>query len=143
MTAAYFDSSALVKLVIDEDGSESAALLWDGADSVLTSRVAHPEVRAALAAAERSKRLNARTHRQAKAKWEELRSALRLVEVTAQLERAAGGLAEDHALSGFDAIHLASALTLAEIPVVVATWDGRMHQAALSTGLTTLPGELR
>lgn len=142
MTVAYFDSSALVKLVIEEDGSEDAALLWDGADSVLTSRVAHPEVRAALAAAERGERLDAQMHLQAKADWEELRHALRLVEVTARLEHEAGDLAEQHALSGFDAIHLASALTIAAIPLVVATWDGRMHQAAQATGLATVPGEL-
>jgi len=142
VTVAYFDSSALVKLVIDEDGSEDAALLWDGADSVLTSRVAHPEVRAALAAAERGARLDADTHLQAKADWEELRQGLRFVEVTGQLESEAGDLAEQHALSGFDAIHLASALTIAAIPLVVATWDGRMHQAAQAAGLTTLPGQL-
>lgn len=142
MTVAYFDSSALVKLVIDEDGSEDAALLWDGADSVLTSRAAHPEVRAALAAAERNARLDAEAHSKAKAYWEELRQALRLVEVTAQLESEAGDLAEQHALSGFDAIHLASAVTLAEMPIVVGTWDGRMHQAAHAMGLATLPRQL-
>ena len=30
MTLVYFDSSALVKLVVDEDGSDLAAELWDG-----------------------------------------------------------------------------------------------------------------
>ncbi len=142
MTVAYFDSSALVKLVIDEHGSEDAAVVWDGADSVLTSRVAHPEVRAALAAAQRGGRLDEEAHRQAKADWVELHQALRLVEVTSQLEHAAGDLAEQHALSGFDAIHLASALTLSTTPVVVATWDGRLHQAAQAVGLATLPQQL-
>lgn len=142
MTVAYFDSSALVKLVIDEDGSEDAASLWDGADSVLTSRVAHPEVRAALAAAERNARLDAETHTKAKTAWDELRQALRLVEVTPQLETEAGDLAERHALSGFDAIHLASAVTLTAMPIVVATWDARMHQAAHTFGLATLPRRL-
>lgn len=65
MTIAYFDSSALVKLVIEEDRSADAALLWDRADSVLTSRVAHPEVRSVLAARERGARLNAETHQRA------------------------------------------------------------------------------
>lgn len=142
MTVAYFDSSALVKLVIDEDGSDDAALLWDGADSVLSSRVTHPEVRAALAAAERGARLDAPAHLKAKAAWEELRQALRYVEVTAQLESEAGDLAEQHALSGFDAIHLASAVTLATMPVVVATWDGRLRRAARAMGLATLPGQM-
>jgi predicted nucleic acid-binding protein len=119
MTVAYFDSSALVKLVIDDHGIEQAAQLWDGADAVLTSRVAHPEARAALAAADRSGR-----------------------QVTPQLETDAADLAEQHALSGFDAIHLASALTIAKAPVVMATWDARLHQAAQAVGMATLPGQL-
>ncbi len=139
MTVAYFDSSALVKLVVDEPGSDDAALLWDGADSVFTSRVAHPEVRAALAAAQRGGRLDDRAHRQAKAGWAELHAALRLVEVTPQLEHSAGEFAEKHRLGGFDAVHLASALTLELAGVVVATWDGRLHQAARAVGLPTLP----
>lgn len=142
MTVAYFDSSALVKLVVDEHGSEQAARLWDGADAVLTSRVAHPEVRAALAAAERGGRLDTGAHRHAKTSWVELRQALRLVELTPQLETDAADLAERHALSGFDAIHLASALTIAMTPVVMATWDARLHHAAQAVGLATLPGQL-
>ena len=142
MTVAYFDSSALVKLVIDERGSEQAARLWDGADAVLASRVAHPEVRAALAAAQHGGRLSTQAHRQARAGWEELHQALRLVELTPQLETDAADLAERHALSGFDAIHLASARTIAMAPVVMATWDARLHRAAQTVGLATLPGQL-
>ena len=32
MTTAYFDSSAFVKLLIDEDGSEHAEQIWNEAD---------------------------------------------------------------------------------------------------------------
>lgn len=138
MRVAYFDSSALVKLVVEEAGSEDAALLWDGADAVLTSRVAHPEVRAALAAAHRDARLDATAHRRAKGEWAALHRALRMVELTPQLERAAADLAEQHALSGFDAIHLASALTLTGLSVIVATWDARLLRAARTSGLHTL-----
>jgi uncharacterized protein len=142
VTIAYFDSSALVKLVFDEDGSEDAARLWDGADAVVTSRVAHPEVRAALAAARRADRLDARTHRRAKAEWDRFHRALRMVELTPQLEQVAADLAEQHALSGFDAIHLASALEVSSAPLVVATWDARLLGAAQAAGLATLPGQL-
>lgn len=142
MTIAYFDSSALVKLVVEEEGSEDAARLWDGADAVVSSRVAHPEVRAALAAAHRDARLEAAAHRQAKTDWDAFHQALRKVELTPQLESEAADLAEQHALSGFDAVHLASALTLAELPVVVATWDGRLLRAAQASGLNTLPAQL-
>jgi uncharacterized protein len=142
VSVAYFDSSALVKLVVDEPGSEEAARLWDAVDSVLTSRVANPEVRAGLAAARRDARLGAKAYRQAKAGWDELRRTLRLVEVTPRLEQEAGELAEQHALSGFDAVHLASALTVGTVPVVVATWDAPLHRAAQASGLATLPGKL-
>lgn len=141
MTVAYFDSSALVKLVVDEPGSDDAALLWDGADAVITSRVAHAEVRAALAAAHRNGRLEEADHMAAKAAWDTFRQALRLVEVTQQLEADVGDLAERHALSGFDAIHLASALTLTGLPIIVATWDLRLLRAARSAGLHTLPAQ--
>ena len=141
MTVAYFDASALVKLVVDEPGSDEAALLWDGADAVITSRVAHAEVRAALAAAHRNGRLEEADHREAKAAWDTFRQALRLVEVTPQLEEDAGDLAELHALSGFDAIHLASALTLTGLPIIVTSWDRRLLRAARSAGLHTLPAQ--
>jgi uncharacterized protein len=142
MTVAYFDSSALVKLVVEEAGSEITAELWDGADMVASSRVAHPEVRAALAAARRDGRLGATAYRQATTAWREFHMSMRLVEVTSQVEHRAGDLAEQHGLSGIDAVHLASALTLAAMPVIVATWDARLHRAAQSAGLSTLPAHL-
>jgi uncharacterized protein len=131
-----------MKLVVDERGSEEVARLWDAVDSVLTSRVAHPEVRAALAAARRDARLDAEAYQRATTDWDEFHQALRLVEVTPELEQEAGELAEQHALSGFDAVHLASARTIAAMPVVVATWDARLLRAAQASGLATLPGQL-
>jgi predicted nucleic acid-binding protein len=55
MPRVYFDSSALVKLVVQEEGSDLAADLWDSCDAALASRLAYPEVRAALAAAGRKR----------------------------------------------------------------------------------------
>ncbi len=139
MTLAYFDSSALVKLIVDKEGSRDVAVLWDGADAVASSRVAHPEARAALAAAHRAGRLDDAGHDQAKDAWSELHAALRMVELTAEVEEEAARLAEAHALGGFDAIHLASASMLPGAQPIVATWDRRLLQAAKSAGLVTLP----
>jgi predicted nucleic acid-binding protein len=44
---------------------------------------------------------------QALSDWSELHEAIRLGEVTRRVEEEAGDLAERHALSGFDAVHLA------------------------------------
>lgn len=140
---AYFDSSALVKLAIDELGSDSAAGLWDAADAVLSSRVAYPEVRAALGAARRSHRLTREQLPEATALWDGFWQSLRIMELDGGLAHRAGDLAEDHALSGFDAIHLASAVLLAGDQPIFATWDRRLHAAAQALGFLTLPAALR
>jgi glutamate formiminotransferase len=45
-------------------------------------------------------------------------------------------LAERHALRAYDAVHLASALALADPDVVVATWDQNLRAAAAAEGFT-------
>lgn len=66
---------------------------------------------------------------------------MRRVELTADVEAQAGDVADHHALSRLDAVHLASALVVAAAtPLVLATWDRRLASAAATRGLTTLPG---
>src|SRR3982750_2408908 len=98
----YFDSSAFVKLLVEEEGSDLAAALWDGCDAAVSSRIAYPEVRAALAAAGRADRLDAADRRRAEAAWEHYWAATRPVELTAPVTAHAGSLAGDHALRGAD-----------------------------------------
>ncbi len=59
---AYFDTSALLPLLVEEPGSVRAGEVWDGAERMVTARVAYPEGRAALARARRLGRLGARTY---------------------------------------------------------------------------------
>lgn len=141
MTVAYFDSSALVKMLLDEDGRQVSRALWDAADATVTSRLAYPEVRSALAAALRSRRLDAGRYVLAKAEWRRLWSELRVIEPAPPVLDAAGDLAESCTLRGFDAVHLASALQLgADVggPIMVA-WDERLRAAAADFGLRTAP----
>lgn len=139
MAVVVFDSSALVKLVVDEEGSETVVRLWDEASAVVASRLAHPEVRAALSAAERAGRITAGGHRAARADWEEYWAALRVVEMTALLAGSAADLTLDHVLGGADAVHLASALALQEAAPILATWDRRLWTAARAAGLVVAP----
>lgn len=139
---AYFDSSALVKLLVDEPGSDEAAALWDGADAVVASRITHPEVCAALAAAARAGRIAQDDHEHALEQWDDYRQGLRLVELTADVEQHAGTLAARQALGGLDAIHLASALLLGADVTVMATWDRRLRTGAANAGLATFPSAL-
>ncbi len=139
MPVVYFDASAFVKLVVAEPGSDLAAALWDGCDAAVSSRLAYPEVRAALAAAHRSQDLDQDGVEQAEQGWEEFWAATRPVELTPAVERRAGELAGEHALRGADAVHLASALALSDSELVVAVWDLRLHAGALAAGLGVAP----
>jgi predicted nucleic acid-binding protein len=135
----YFDASALVKLVIEEDGSDLAASLWDGCDAATSSPLSYPEVCAALAAAMRNHDLTSDAHGRAQADFDIFWAAVRPVELTEQVETAAGRLAADEAINGAGAVHLASALTVTDPLLVVAVWDRRLSVAAARNGLAVSP----
>jgi uncharacterized protein len=130
----YFDTSALVKLIFDEPGSELAVELWDRADVLVSSQLVYPEARAALAGAARAGRIDEATHVSAVATLEELYAQLRTVAIDEPLARQAGDLAAKHALRGYDAVHLASALALEGDDILLATRDDTLDAAARATG---------
>ena len=142
MAIAYFDSSALVKLVLDEPGSDIAAALWNGCDAALSSRLAYPEVCAALGAATRNRVLTASQSSAAAEEWEVFWESMRPVELSADVERMAGQLATRHGLCGADAVHLASAVALGSTDLVVAVWDERLHAGVVAAGLAVAPATL-
>lgn len=135
----YFDASAFVKLLVEEPGTELAVALWDGCDAAMSSRLAYPEVRAALAAAHRNHDLDRNGVAQAEESWDEFWGATRPVELTPAVGRHAGELAKEHALRGADAVHLASALAVSDRSLIVAVWDRQLHAGALSAGLGVAP----
>lgn len=55
---AYFDTSAIVPLLIAEIGTRTAGDIWDRADRLVSVRLAHVEARAALAQAARMRRIS-------------------------------------------------------------------------------------
>lgn len=142
MAVVYFDSSALVKLVVEEEGSDLVGALWDGCDAALSSRLAYPEVRAALAAAGRNHDLECRDLAVAERCWEDFWATTRPVELTFAVERSAGALAKQHGLRGADAIHLASALAVRTPDLIVAVWDRRLHAGVAAERLALAPATL-
>ncbi|MDR9451384.1 MAG: type II toxin-antitoxin system VapC family toxin [Acidimicrobiia bacterium] len=134
---AYFDTSAVLPLIIEEPASEPAGRLWDDASRVVSVRLLYPEARAALAQARRTGRLTSRQLRSAVAELEALDQQLDHVEVTAVLATRAGELAETHALRGYDAVHLAAAEAIADADVVMVAGDQALSAAAGALGLAT------
>ena len=121
-----------------EDGSDLVAELWSTEHRAVSSILTYAEGRAALAAARRAGRLTAGAARRVKDDFEAAYSELLLVAVDEALARHAGRLADDLALRGYDAVHLASALALGAGTTLV-TWDRVLGQAALQRGCGVAP----
>lgn len=129
----YVDTSSLLKLLIDEDGSDSVELIWDTAGVLASTALIVVEARAALAGAERISRITAAQHREAKGELVALVDELSIVEVTEELIAEAADLAEQEALRGYDAVHLSSALTIGAN--VITSADSALCHAAERRGL--------
>ena len=110
----YLDTSALVKLYVDEPMSQEVTAAVDEAEAVATSLIAYIEARAAFARARREARLSAQAYRHIVDAFVEDWPRYVAVEVTDRLVKEAGDLAVHRALRGYDAIHLASALSVRE-----------------------------
>ncbi len=134
----YLDTSALVKLYVDEPGTADTRRLVMRAAHVATSRVSYVEARAAFARRYRERALSKPHYmemvRLLDHEWE---TYVRL-EVAEPLIKLAGELTERRALRAYDAIHLASALTIrknAQVEFIAA--DERLLAAASTEGLLT------
>ena len=129
----YVDTSTLLKLIIDEAGSDRAELIWQAADTLASTSLIVVEARAALAAARRDGRLTTPEHRRAKTSLRTLTSDLHLITVADELIERAAELAETEALRGHDAVHLAAALSVQA--TVLTSADTALCAAAHRQGL--------
>lgn len=137
---AYFDTSALVKLYLAEDGSEQAMTLFTAAEVAIVNALAFVEVRAALAAAVRAGRLQVATFDTAKADLQTLRETFAVIDPGAVLD-AAADTAERYALRAYDAVHLATALAVTADDLVFVCWDADLSAAAVRAGLAVAGSE--
>ncbi len=133
---AYFDTSAIIPLLIEESGTDAAGTIWDEAERLVSTRLARVEARAALAQAARIGRISARQLESSKHELDGLLVQLDLVDVDADLVRRAGDLAETHALRAYDAVHLAAAQRVLDADLVMVAGNRALLTAAEVTGMT-------
>ena len=138
----YLDTSALVKLYVEENGSALVRRWVNDAHTVATSILAYAEARAAFARRRRERKISPAAYGVILRDFEPDWGHYVVLEATEPLIRSAGKLAEIHALRAYDAIHLASARILKDKvaePVSFASWDARLTVAALKEGLEVAP----
>ncbi len=92
---AYFDTSAVIPLVIGEPSSATCARMWNEAVRSISVRLLCPEARAALTRAERMGRVTRRQHAAALVELDAIVTEIDHVEITAEPARNAGDLARE------------------------------------------------
>jgi predicted nucleic acid-binding protein len=119
----YVDASAIVKLVVEEPETPALQRWFVEAAYAVTSRVGVVETRRATA-----RRAHDPEHR------ERVLRDVEVIELTPAIAAAAATL-QPPVIRTLDAIHLASALTVAADLDAFVTYDDRMAEAARSLGL--------
>jgi uncharacterized protein len=135
---AYFDTSAVVPLLVEEPGTDISLRVWLQAETVATVRMTFAEAAAALARASRLGRLTVDAHDRALAELESVWAQMDVLDVDDGLVRAAGVLARDHALRGYDAVHCAAALRVTSGTTVALAGDRELLAAWQREGLQVL-----
>nr|PZN10353.1 MAG: PIN domain-containing protein [Caldicoprobacter oshimai] len=128
----YLDTSALVKLYINEEGTSLVREAVQNSLIVATCKVAYAEARSAFARACREKLIDIGTHDEIVAALKQDWKNYFKIEITDELIDLAGELTYTHSLRGFDAIHLSSALTLsymANNKVTAICFDVKLWEA--------------
>jgi len=134
----YLDTSALVKLYIEESGSQQVRRAVEESRIVSTSRVAYVEARAGIARKYREGEFSKEEHDQVVEDLIRDWDNYFIVEVSESVAKLGGTLTERQSLRGFDAIHLASALLLrnrTRLDVSFSCFDERLKAAAEAEGL--------
>ena len=129
----YLDTSVLVKLYVEEDGSLEFKAIVTSSRVAATSLISYAEARAAFARRFREKAFTPREYRRLTDSFEEDWGNYLRIRASEGLVKRAGNLAERHGLRGLDAIHLASALLLAEelsSAVLFASSDQKLQEAS-------------
>ena len=137
----YLDTSALVKLYVDEIGSDRIRDITHQASVISTSKIAYAEARSAFARKQKEGGFSPHILRKIVEDFNRDWESFFVIEITDGLIRSAGDLAEKYILRGFDSIHLASVIQLknkTRSETYFSSTDLRLNQSAEKEGITVL-----
>jgi predicted nucleic acid-binding protein len=137
----YLDTSALVKLYVEEKGSDLVRQAVADARLCVTHLIAYAETRAAFARKATQKKYAAHLPQWRK-DFEQDWPTFEAASITSGLVYRAGELADTFLLRGYDSIHLAAAEAFwqARGPMAfrIAVFDGELADAAQAMGISVL-----
>ncbi len=138
----FCDTSALIKLLISEPGSDQMAESSSHAQAIAVCRITWAEAMAGMARRQREDPITGEDIEQARQHLIQCWDQFTIVEVSQRLVETAGRFADVFALRGFDSVQLAAAHELdqsTEQPLTFACFDRRLKQAASLLQLEVLP----
>jgi predicted nucleic acid-binding protein len=130
---AYVDSSALLKLYLEEPDSEYAENLLIGAGDWLTGRHTTVEVRRSL-----TRHLDGQELAAAQRQFQRDLENISIVELTTEVCEVAAQLAEATGIRTLDALHMGAAKVAGQGSLPLITFDLRQAQAAHALGWIVL-----
>jgi predicted nucleic acid-binding protein len=132
----YLDTSALIKLYIDETSSPKVLQAVSKSEVVATCTLSFVEAHATFARLEREKKLNASDYLHLKKIFAENWKDYLQIENSYPVMQQAADFAESFSLRGYDAMQLAAAhfLLTQQQPVLFACFDHKLNQAAKILG---------
>jgi predicted nucleic acid-binding protein len=129
---AYLDTSALIKMYLDESGRELVYERVTSASRIATALITYVEACAAFARLARESRASATDYRKLVAQLDANWQSYWIIELTRPVLRRASDLARRHALRAYDAVQLSSALELrgTEADVEFLSFDKTLNVGA-------------
>ena len=139
----YLDTSAFIKLYVNEPGADIIRAAVAETDQVHAHWITYPEMRSALARLHRMGRPSSEMFNRCKREFEKDWDLVSAIMLDERVLRRAGELAERHGMRGYDSVHLAAAESLrvghgADF-LCFASFDHQLNQSAQELGLRLLP----
>jgi len=135
----FLDTSALVKLLVEEEHSRTVRDAAEASSVLVASHLALVETHATLTRMRRGGRVDADAAERLAAGFEELWVDVAVVPIVDRVVVRAAALARRHGLRGYDAMQLAAALDVRDLPALrFASFDVELDAAAAREGLMLL-----
>lgn len=138
----YTDTSAVIKRHVQEANSDDVRAWMESAARTATGLLTRAEVSSGINRLYRMRLLDEERYDQALSEFRKSWETYQRIPISEQIVSRADFLICQFVLRGYDAIHLACALTWQDAlqsPVTLVTFDGQLHVAAKNAGLSVLP----